>query len=83
MYSLPQQEAEKDLMRLVVLENNEISWDQWQKMPGRGAYVCQSSNCIKKLGTNGNLQHRLKREKIICSQELLKPMIDFISEDFK
>lgn len=69
-----------DLMRLVVLENDEITWDRFQKMPGRGAYVCPNPNCIRKLRTNGNLQHRFRRKKTICSQTLLTSMIDYVSE---
>jgi len=38
----------KELMRIVKNNDNEISVDFVGKKPGRGAYVCKTSNCLGK-----------------------------------
>lgn len=38
----------KELVRVVRSPENEISLDLKGKLPGRGAYVCHSTECLKK-----------------------------------
>lgn len=38
----------KDLIRIVKNKNNEISVDKIGKAEGRGAYICDSANCLEK-----------------------------------
>lgn len=38
----------KDLIRVVVNKEGEMSIDKTGKMPGRGAYICDDINCLEK-----------------------------------
>lgn len=40
--------AKKDLIRIVKNKAGEVSIDKSGKMPGRGAYVCNSIDCLEK-----------------------------------
>jgi predicted RNA-binding protein YlxR (DUF448 family) len=49
--------AKKELIRLVINENNRIVIDTHKKFNGRGIYICNDSKCMerffKKRGLNG------------------------------
>lgn len=42
------QKDKKDLVRIVKNKEGEISLDKTGKMPGRGAYICDNSECLEK-----------------------------------
>lgn len=42
------QKDKKDLIRIVKNKEGEISLDKTGKMPGRGAYICDNSECLEK-----------------------------------
>ena len=42
------QKPKKELIRIVKNSEGQISIDRTGKMPGRGAYICDSSECLKK-----------------------------------
>ena len=39
----------RDLIRIVKNKQGEINIDKTGKMPGRGAYICDSISCLEKL----------------------------------
>ena len=39
----------RELIRIVMNKDGEISLDFTGKLPGRGAYICNSAECVKKL----------------------------------
>ncbi len=39
----------KELVRIVMNKNGEISLDFTGKLSGRGAYICKSTECMKKI----------------------------------
>ncbi len=43
--------AKRALWRLTLDEKGRVVFDERQKLPGRGAYVCPSNQCIAKLLT--------------------------------
>ena len=66
----------KDLLRFVWDAAGDLQTDSTSKLPGRGAYVCQSQACInvtfKSQKINTHLQSNLSRQVIDSfKQELL------------
>ncbi|MDE5994595.1 MAG: YlxR family protein [Oscillospiraceae bacterium] len=43
-----EQKDKRELVRIVKNANGEINLDVSGKMPGRGAYICPSIECLKK-----------------------------------
>ena len=39
----------KDLIRIVLSKNGEITIDKTGKLEGRGAYICDSIDCLEKV----------------------------------
>ena len=64
----------KELIRVVKF-NDEIKLDLTGKLNGRGAYVCNDENCIKKLKTQ-----KLLNRTFSCQVE--DSVYDKITEDF-
>ena len=52
----------KELVRVVKSPEGEISLDKTGRSPGRGAYVCQNPDCLKKARKSRRL------EKVFASQ---------------
>ncbi len=52
----------RDLLRLVYAVDGMVEVDESGKMPGRGAYLCQSLDCWKKGLTRGRLERALRRK---------------------
>ena len=46
----------RELMRIVKTPNGEIKADATGKLNGRGAYICKSPECLKKVRKSGALQ---------------------------
>lgn len=42
------QKLKKELIRVVKNKEGQISIDKTGKMPGRGAYICDNPECLKK-----------------------------------
>lgn len=42
------QKPKKELIRIVKNQAGEIKLDKIGKLPGRGAYICDSSECLEK-----------------------------------
>lgn len=43
-----QMKPKRELVRVVKSPQGEIALDESGKLPGRGAYVCRSAECLKK-----------------------------------
>ncbi len=59
--------AKKDLLRIVVDQSGDKSFDETGRCNGRGAYLCRNAECIEKA---------FKQKKIneIVKEELLKEL---------
>ena len=42
------QKSKTELIRIVKTQSGEIKLDKTGKLPGRGAYICKDSECLKK-----------------------------------
>ena len=51
-----------ELIRIVKDSNGEISVDKTGKKPGRGAYICDDSNCLQRLIKSKRLSKVLEAE---------------------
>ena len=51
----------KEMMRVVKTAEGSIVLDVTGKMNGRGAYLCQTMECLKKAGKNKGIERSLKR----------------------
>jgi hypothetical protein len=45
-----EEKPKKEMLRIVKNAEGEIRLDFSGKLPGRGAYICNSEACVKKLG---------------------------------
>lgn len=52
----------KDLKRIVRTPEGEIVFDSTGKKPGKGAYICASPECFKKIKKNRLLEKSFKRQ---------------------
>lgn len=52
--------AKKEMMRVLKTAENEICLDTTGKKNGRGAYVCRSSECLRKARKNRGLERSFK-----------------------
>lgn len=50
----------KDMMRIIRNEEQEVMVDLSGKKNGRGAYICQNEECLKKAHKNKGLERSLK-----------------------
>jgi len=64
-----------EMLRIVKNKEGEISLDITGKKAGRGAYICDSLDCIKKLGKN-----KLINKTFSCIVE--KDVYEKIEEEF-
>ncbi len=69
----------RELLRLALTEEGVAVFDERQRMPGRGAYVCRSVECVEKLDTKKGVRRlasafrgRLKRYDRELFETLLK-----------
>lgn len=51
----------KELLRVVKSPQGEISMDTTGKKPGRGAYVCKSSQCLQRAAKSRQLERALEQ----------------------
>ena len=57
-----QKKDKSELIRIVKNKNNEISIDETGKQEGRGAYICNSKECLEKLIKSKRLNKVFKTE---------------------
>ena len=50
----------KELLRIVCNKEKQINIDVDEKMPGRGAYICKSKECIEKAIKNKSFEREFK-----------------------
>lgn len=50
----------RELIRIVKNKEGEISFDESGKLPGRGAYVCKTQECLKKAQKNKGFEKTFK-----------------------
>ena len=50
----------KELIRIVKNKESQVSFDETGKLPGRGAYVCKSRECIDKARKNKGFERAFK-----------------------
>ena len=67
------QKDKKDLIRIVKNKQGEISLDRTGRLPGRGAYICDNTECLKKIIKSKKLEKSFdtKIEDIVYD-ELIK-----------
>ena len=63
----------RDLMRIVRTPEGDLLLDKTGKLPGRGAYVCDTVDCLKKC-VHGKLLN--KAFKIFISEDRYKEMLN-------
>ena len=54
-----EQKPKRELIRVVLNKEGEISLDATGKKPGRGAYLCPNPECLKKAKKNRGLERGL------------------------
>ncbi len=67
----------KELIRIVKSPEGEISLDFTGKKAGRGAYICKSTECLKKVRKSRRIE---KDFSSAISDELYKEMENELSE---
>ena len=64
------QKPKKELIRIVKNAQGEIKIDKTGKLPGRGAYICNNSECLKKAVHSKRLERsfEMKIEETVYEQ---------------
>ena len=57
-----EQKPKKELVRVVRSPQGEIALDRVGKMPGRGAYLCRSTQCLAKARKAKRLERALEAQ---------------------
>jgi hypothetical protein len=70
----------RELIRFVIRNENRLVRDDHSRYPGRGAYVCQSPSCLRKMLKNRGL-HRVFRLEKTLAPELVSPFVEEMLED--
>lgn len=68
----------RELIRVVKNKDGEISLDLTGKKPGRGAYVCKSSECLKKAQKARRLQSAFS---MMIEGEVYERLLSEVGED--
>ena len=65
--------SKRELVRIVRTTENHVEADATGKKAGRGAYLCRARECWDQvLSSRGNLEHALKLETPVDSQDLVR-----------
>ena len=73
-----EQKPKKELVRIVKSPDGEVSLDLTGKASGRGAYICNNSDCLQK----ARKSHRIdKAFEIAIPDEVYEQMLTEISKD--
>lgn len=64
------QKPKKELIRIVKNAQGEIKIDKTGKLPGRGAYICNNSECLEKAVRSKRLERsfEMKIEDVVYEQ---------------
>ena len=54
--------AKKELIRIVMNKEGNISLDSTGKLAGRGAYICKSETCFSKLRKSHGIEKNFKSQ---------------------
>ena len=65
----------KELVRVVRSPEGDVSLDPTGKKPGRGAYVCQSGDCLARAIRQKQLERQLEARLSDETAEALKAML--------
>lgn len=66
----------KDLIRIVINKEQNIAIDKTGKLPGRGAYICDNTECLNKAIKNKKIE---KAFEIKIDENLYNEIRDAIS----
>ena len=73
-----EQKPKKELVRIVKSPDGEVSLDLTGKASGRGAYICNNAECLKK----ARKSHRIdKAFEMAIPDEVYEQMLTEISKD--
>ena len=70
--------SKKELIRVVKNKEGEVSLDLTGKKPGRGAYVCKSTECFEKAFKTKRLEKNLENK---ISEDLYNSLKEEISHE--
>ena len=73
-----EQKAKKELVRVVKTPNGEILLDLTGKASGRGAYICNNAECLKKARKSKRIDRTFE---MTIPDEVYKQMEEEISKD--
>ena len=68
----------KELIRIVRTPEGEIKLDRTGKMNGRGAYVCDDLECLKKARKNGRIGKSLE---CVIAEDIYDALEESITSD--
>lgn len=68
----------RELIRIVLNKNGEISIDKTGKLEGRGAYICNNINCLEKAIKSKRLEKSFDRK---IEEEIYDKLRGVIVED--
>ena len=71
-----EQKPKKELVRVVRSPQGEIALDRVGKMPGRGAYLCPSAQCLAKARKAKRLERALEAQIPPEVYERIEPEIE-------
>lgn len=71
-------QLKQQLLRVVRSPEGKIEPDPSAKMPGRGAYLCYSADCIDKAFKRKSFERKLKTE-VGLEFELRKMLLNFVN----
>lgn len=71
-----QRTPKKELIRIVRTPSGEIAADAREKLPGRGAYLCRSHDCLKKAQKSRALERMLNVQIPEETYEAIASMMD-------
>ena len=75
-----EQKPKKELVRVVKTPDGEILLDLTGKMSGRGAYICNNAECLKKARKSKRIDRTFE---MTIPDEVYKQMEEEISKDDK
>ena len=74
----------RDLLRIVVDKSGRIFFDPTGKQNGRGAYVCQSQDCLNKFSGKNYLERIFKRKvEAEVQQEIQQEISEIMMKKIK
>lgn len=75
-----EQKEKRDLIRVVKTKEDTFSLDPTGRMNGRGAYICNDSECLKKAVKNKGLERSFKMQIPVTIYNSLLEEIDILEK---